>query len=145
MPVLIDTNVLARATQRKHRDYPVAVSAMKTLQRRGHTLCLMPQNLIELWNVCTRPADKNELGMSTVSTDRYVSRLERTFLVLPDSPRIFPEWRALVRQHNVAGASVHDARLVAAMKVHGVNQILTFDAGGFARYPGIQVIFPQAV
>ena len=34
--------------------------------------------------------------------------------------------------------------LVAAMTVHGINRLLTFNAGDFARY-GIEVIEPTAI
>jgi predicted nucleic acid-binding protein len=44
----------------------------------------------------------------------------------------------------VIGSRVYDARLVAAMRVHGVGRILTFDAADFARY-GIDVLHPSAV
>jgi predicted nucleic acid-binding protein len=47
-------------------------------------------------------------------------------------------------RHGVVGAKVHDARLVAAMNVHGVRRLLTFNAGDFARY-GIEVLQPAAV
>ena len=36
----------------------------------------------------------------------------------------------------------HDARLVAALEVHGLTAILTFDKTGFSRFPGIEVIHP---
>src|SRR5260370_41264672 len=39
----------------------------------------------------------------------------------------------------------HDARLVAAMEVHGITAILTFDKSGFSRYPGIEVVHPEQV
>ena len=45
-----------------------------------------------------------------------------------------------LEMHRVSGKDVYDARLVAAMLVHGVRSILTFDAG-FARY-GVQVTDP---
>jgi predicted nucleic acid-binding protein len=44
----------------------------------------------------------------------------------------------------VIGGQVYDARLVAAMIMHGVRRILTFNTGDFARY-GIEVIHPSAV
>ncbi len=47
--------------------------------------------------------------------------------------------------HNVVqGVKVHDARLVAAMNVHNVRRILTFDTGDFARY-GVEVLQPSSV
>jgi predicted nucleic acid-binding protein len=51
----------------------------------------------------------------------------------------------LVIQHNVPGKPAHDARLVAAMRAHGLTAILTFDASGFSRYAGIEVVHPAAV
>jgi predicted nucleic acid-binding protein len=54
------------------------------------------------------------------------------------------EWRRLVGAHAVSGKSAHDARLVAAMKVHGITHILTFNSGDFGRYPEVTVIEPSA-
>jgi len=45
----------------------------------------------------------------------------------------------------VSGIQVHDARIVAAMLVHQVQAILTFDLDDFKRYPGIVVIHPNAI
>jgi len=47
-------------------------------------------------------------------------------------------------EHSVLGSKVHDARLVAAMKVHGVRKILTFDTGDFTRY-GIEAVHPASL
>jgi predicted nucleic acid-binding protein len=38
---------------------------------------------------------------------------------------------------------VHDARLVAAMKAHGIGRILTFNGEDFERYPDIEVVIPS--
>jgi predicted nucleic acid-binding protein len=45
----------------------------------------------------------------------------------------------------VVGKAAHDARLVAAIKVHGLAGILTFDKTGFSRYAGIEVVHPNDV
>lgn len=47
--------------------------------------------------------------------------------------------------HNVSGVQVHDARLVAAMRVHGVSRILTFNDKDFTRYADIEVVHPRTV
>jgi predicted nucleic acid-binding protein len=49
-----------------------------------------------------------------------------------------------VAAHNVRGVKVHDAWFVAAMKAHGVNRILTFNASDFARYDDIECVDTQA-
>ena len=64
------------------------------------------------------------------------------FTILPDTPDIYPVWEDLVTRHRVIGKPAHDARLVAAMKVHGLTAILTFDRAGFSRYDGIEVDRP---
>jgi hypothetical protein len=38
--------------------------------------------------------------------------------------------------------NAHDARLVAAMIVHGVTHLLTFNGADFARYSGIRITDP---
>jgi len=51
-----------------------------------------------------------------------VEKIERLLAILPDSPAIYAEWCRLVVKHDVLGVKVHDARLVAAMNVHGVKR-----------------------
>lgn len=54
-------------------------------------------------------------------------------------------WERLVAAYKVLGKPAHDARLVAAMQVYGITDILTFDRAGFARYAGIGVVNPAEV
>jgi predicted nucleic acid-binding protein len=72
-------------------------------------------------------------------------RVKGMFPLLPDTPGIYPVWEDLVFRYQVAGKPAHDARLVAAMKVHGITSILIFDKSGFSRYAGIQVVHPDEV
>ena len=57
----------------------------------------------------------------------------------------FRVWRRLVVEYGVMGAKVHDARLVAIMKVHGLDQILTFNGQDFGRYEGVMAVHPETV
>jgi len=100
---------------------------VKALTARGESLCFASQNLIEFWNVCTRPISKNGLGLTPAQTD------ERATL------------RRLVVAHSVAGVQVHDARLVAAMLVHRVSQVLTLNDRDFGRFAGIVAVHPRDV
>lgn len=58
MPFLVDTNVLLRSIDPAHPMNPVAVRALMTLRTQGEPLCITPQNLIEFWNVYTRPVER---------------------------------------------------------------------------------------
>ncbi len=46
-------------------------------------------------------------------------------------------------KYSVMGTKVHDARLVAAMHVHRVTHLLTFNEQDFVRYDDIQVVHPR--
>jgi hypothetical protein len=45
----------------------------------------------------------------------------------------------------VSGVQVHDARIAAAMRVHGVTHLLTLNTGDFTRYPGITAVHPATL
>jgi len=117
------------------------------LRASGHTFRTTPQNLAEFWNVATRPAEKNGFGLTPAAADRSLRFLERLIPLLEDSPAVYPEWRRLVVASGVSGVQVHDARLVAAMKAHGVTHILTFNTTDFTRYipEGIVAVDPSSV
>ena len=143
MAVLVDTNILLRLLQPKHPHAAKAEQAVETLRRRGEPLNLAAQNLVEFWAVITRPANENGLGFTTAQAIAEIRAIERLFVLLPEVP-LQKEWERLVTTHNVSGKNAHDARLVAAMMVHGVNAVLTFNTQDFVRYP-ISVLDPRHV
>jgi predicted nucleic acid-binding protein len=118
---LTDTNILLRVSHRNDPDYELIRSALHSLRASGATLFYTPQNLAEFWNVCTRSARQNGYVLSIAETNRRAELIEGAFRLLPDDPRIHAEWRRLVVAHSVIGVQVHDARLVAAMRVHGIS------------------------
>ena len=142
-PYLVDSNVLLRWVKPDDRDYPLVVSAIDAILQSGAVLCYTSQNVAEFWNTCTRPLDRNGYALSTQETDRRARLFEDKLQLLPDSVTVHQEWRKLLVTHNVSGVQVHDARLVAAMRVHGVKRVLTFNDRDFARYSGIEAVHPQ--
>jgi predicted nucleic acid-binding protein len=141
---LIDTNVLLRFIDRSHPLHPLIRSAIRELRQDGHQLRITSQNCIEFWNVATRPLEKNGFGLTPPETARLLQLIERLFPLLPDSSEIYQEWRRLVVAFGVSGVQVHDARLVASMKVNSIPNILTFNVEDFKRYisEGIVVVAP---
>ncbi len=140
MIYLVDTNVLLRFADRSHPCYPHVRAAVRTLRAEGHRLRATSQNCVEFWNVATRPADRNGLRLEPADADRLLRLVERLFPVLPDVPAVYPQWRQLVVAFGVSGVQVHDARLVAAMTVHGVSHILTFNVADFVRYATLGIV-----
>src|SRR5438445_13690688 len=142
---LVDSNILLRWVKPDHSDYPLVVSAIEAIVRRGDALCYTSQNVGEFWNTCTRPVDRNGYGLSPREADQRARLFEGKLRLLPDSLAVHEEWRRLIVAHDVSGVQVHDARLAAAMRVHGVERILTSNEQDFARFPRIEAIHPGAV
>ncbi|BCL36683.1 type II toxin-antitoxin system VapC family toxin [Nostoc sp. MS1] len=145
MSYLVDTNVLLRSVDLSHPMNADAVNAISTLHHRGEQVYIVPQNLIEFWNVYTRPIERNGLGRSVAETQAEVNRLKALFPLLLDTEEIYQEWERLVVAYGIRGINVHDARLVAAMLVHGLTHILTFNVSDFARYTEITTISPSTI
>jgi predicted nucleic acid-binding protein len=144
---LVDTNVVLRIGPRPDPLRVAVRAAVRKLRGRGHSLVVTPQNLVEFWNVATRPVAHNGFGFSPAAADRRLRRVERLFPALPDSALVYPEWRRLVVAYRVSGVQVHDARLVAFMRIYGVDHILTLNTADFARYAaeGVVAVDPRTV
>ena len=140
MVYLTDTNVLLGIAHPNDPRYPIVQAAAHKLWENAHELRTTPQNFAEFWNVSTRPTDRNGFGRTPFETDQLLQRLERLFLLLPDSADVYPVWRQLVVDYAVSGVQVHDARLVATMLVHDVTHILIFNRKDFIRYRPERII-----
>lgn len=145
MSYLIDTNVLLRWSQPESHYCAIALSAVNRLIDQGESLLIAPQNLIEFWNVATRPINANGLGLTPSEAETKVVKLEGVFDLAEETPEIHPAWRKIVVVHTVSGVQVHDARLVAIMQVHNISHLLTFDSDDFRRYAQIQVVNPTTI
>jgi predicted nucleic acid-binding protein len=132
--------VLLRFADSSHPLYPRIRSALRELRLQGHTLKITSQNCVEFWNVATRPTDKNGFGLTPANTEKLLQSIEQLFPVLPDRSDVYQEWRRLVVKFNVYGVQVHDARLVASMKVNNVSHILTFNFKDFERYASEKIV-----
>lgn len=145
MTYAVDTSVLARTIHENHPMQQTAKDAIKLLLSRGETLCVFPQNLYEFWVIATRPALQNGFGLAPADTETQIVEFETLFSLKRDTPAIYDEWRKLVVQHSVSGKNAHDTRIVAAMKIHGVTHLLTFNIDDFKRYTSISVVSPAQV
>ena len=116
MKYLLDTNILLRLIELTHKHHKETSEALRKLRQQNCTFYILLQNISEFWNVCTRPKDKNGLGLSITETDLQLKRFERFFKFLPDTTEVYENWRELVVNHSVSGVQVHDAKIAATMK-----------------------------
>lgn len=144
MSILADTNILLRRSQPDHPSHTLAVESVAKLLAAAEPVYFTLRNMSEFWNVATRPAAANALGVSLALALGEIEKIERFLTVLPDSPAVYGEWKRLVVQHGVLGSKVHDAKLVATMNVHGIRRIPTFNTEDFRRYD-IEAVHPLSL
>ncbi|MDB9535465.1 type II toxin-antitoxin system VapC family toxin [Dolichospermum planctonicum CS-1226] len=145
MKCLVDTNILLRLVQKNSPMHLDTQRAILKLKKQGEFLCIIPQNIIEFWAVATRPLDKNGLGLSITQAEEESEKLKKIFILELDTPQIFTEWESLVIKYQVMGKQVHDARLAAAMVVHNITHLLTFNVDDFKRFSDIVVVDPRSI
>ncbi len=145
MNILLDSNVLLRWNIRTAPQSQLVIRAVNLLLASGASPCYTSQNLGEFWNVVTRPLDRNGFGLTPAEADGRARVIEDQIPMLPDDPAVHLVWRRLLVDHAISGVQVHDARIAAAMQVHGVKRILTLNTRDFARFPWIEAIHPEQV
>lgn len=149
LDTLLDTNLLLRFVEPTHPFHRVTVAALMEKRRQGAVIYACPQNFTEFWAVATRPKSANGLGFDTAQAEAELTRIEAIFPLLPDDPRIYPEWRRLVIGAGVSGKPTHDARLLAVAVVYGIDNLLTYNTSDFTRFavlaPTVRIMDPSAV
>ena len=135
----VDTNILIRFADAADPYHPAARSTVENARDR-YDLRVLAQNLVECWNVMTRPQTRNGFGHSIAQASHQLGWIEELFPRVPDPPDLYERWRTLVVQFGVSGAQVHDARIVAAMQGLGAFRILTFNGQDFARYAQLGIV-----
>ena len=149
MAYLLDTSILARLANTADVQHAIAAQSVVELHRRGETIHLTPQVLIEFRNVATRSTQLNGLGLSVRDAEVQSAGFENAFPLLLDTPDLFAAWKSIVENLAVIGKQVHDARLLAVCHVHGISHLLTFNVAHFARMatfgPGTAIVHPKNV
>ena len=145
MTVLLDSNVLLRWNIRTAPQSQLVIRAVNLLLASGDLPCYTSQNLGEFWNVLTRPLDRNGSGLMPAEADGRAQIIENQIPMLPDDPAVHLVWRRHLVDHSISGVQVHDARIAATMRVHGVKCILTLNTRDFERFPWIEAIHPEQV
>jgi predicted nucleic acid-binding protein len=145
MNILVDSNILLRLSHTASPQYQLALDSTTKLRSFGDILCVVPQNLYEFWSAATRPTNVNGLGMSFVQVQKEVADIKSFFRFLDEPTTVYLEWEKLVTRHAIVGKNAHDTHLVAAMVVHGITHLLTFNTQDFQRFTNITVLSPADV
>src|SRR5258706_13250678 len=107
MAYLIDTSVLARLANTADPFFVIAANAIVTLHRRGESLHITAQNLIEFRNMATRPTALNGLGLAVAAAETKAAAFEAAFALVAETPDNFPAGESLVGALGRLGQARH--------------------------------------
>jgi predicted nucleic acid-binding protein len=142
---LLDTGVLVRLSDPSDPRHTAAKETLRSIIANGDDVCITPQTLHEWLAVVTRPITARGLGWTSKRAVKQVRLYRAGFALLLDTAANLDQWERLVETYKVSGKPSHDSRFVAAMKVHNLTHLLTFNPSDFTRYEkgeGITVIEP---
>jgi predicted nucleic acid-binding protein len=140
--ILVDTNILVRISDQADQHYKTTQGAIAGCWRQGKQLFVSNQSLQEFWVVSTRSTEKNGLGFTFIRANRFIGHFLRTFIRVPDPPKLFEAWRALVYAHQISGIKAYDARLAAFIEAQGLSGIMTYNVADFAKF-GVKIVDPR--
>jgi predicted nucleic acid-binding protein len=138
--VFVDTNVLVHANDADSPFHEDARARLRQLESAGGELWINRQVLREYAVVVSRKMnDRNAFDAPTLNAD--LARFESEFWVADETAAVTEKLRHLIESHNVKGKPVHDANIVATMRVHGVGKLLTGNLQDFVRFvPTIEIL-----
>jgi predicted nucleic acid-binding protein len=129
---LLDTNILLRWLEPSDPDHLIVKTAVDKLILSNTACATRHRTFGEFWNACTRPILRNGFGLHRSEADQGARRFESRLTLLPDTIEVHRIWRRMLVDYGISG-----------IQVHGVKQILTFNARDFRRFAGIKAVLPQ--
>ena len=140
--IAADTNILVYA----HReDAPFHDAARRAMERlaQGKAPWAIPWPCIhEFLAIVTHPRIFSPPTPRSRAFDQVDAWLEAPGLVLlAESESHWSALRALLESGRIVGPQVHDARIAALCKQHGVRELWSADRD-FGRFPGLAVVNP---
>ena len=140
--IAVDTNILVYA-HRVDSDWHAAANTRITALAEGNAAWAIPWPCIhEFYSIVTHPriyAPPTPLEQALDQIDAWLE--SPSVVMLSESVLHWAKLRELLILGRIAGPMVHDARIAALCKQHGVAQLWSADRD-FSRFTGIKVNNP---
>jgi uncharacterized protein len=135
--IAVDTNILVYAHREDAQWHDMAYGRLAELAE-GRTPWAIPWPCLhEFLAIVTHPRIYLPPTPADTAIDQVDAWLESPSLtLLAESEGYWPDLRATLREGRIAGPQVHDARVAALCRLHGVRELWTVDRD-FGRFPGL--------
>lgn len=140
--IAIDTNILVYAHREDSPFHGAAISRVTELAEGPASWAIPWPCLHEFLTIVTHPriyAPPTPLARALDQLDAWQE--SPTLALLAESPTYWPTLRAALAAGRVVGPRVHDARIAALCRDHGVRELWSADRD-FSRFGGLSVVNP---
>lgn len=140
--IAVDTNILVYA-HREDSPWHAPARERVTELAEGRSAWALPWPCLhEFVAIVTHPRIYAPPTPLRTALDQVAAWLESPSLVLlAEQDGYWPQLAELARRGRIAGPQVHDARIAALCRLHGVREMWTADRD-FGRFPGVSVRNP---
>ena len=135
--IAVDSNILVYAHRADSSWHVPAESTVRTLAEGRATWAIPWPCLHEFLAICTHPRiydPPTPLEAALEQVDRWIE--SPTVVLLHEGPGYLGVLRDVLRGSMVGGGAVHEARIAALCRFHGVREILSADRD-FSRFSGL--------
>ena len=140
--IALDTNLLVYAHREDSPWHDAAYARIVELAEARAPWAIPWPCVHEFLAIVTHPQIYAPPTPLAAAVDQVEAWLEAPSLVLlSESEGYWPELRSALQAGRVVGAQVHDARVAAMCRLHGVRELWTADRD-FGRFPGLTVRNP---
>jgi uncharacterized protein len=140
--IAVDTNILVYAHRQDSPFHQVAFERIAMLAEGAATWAIPWPCLHEFFAIVTHPRIYVPPTPLAKALDQVDAWLESpTLTLLAESATHWPILRTLLVDGRVAGAQVHDARIAALCRQHGVRELWSADRD-FSRFAELMVVNP---
>ncbi len=140
--IAVDTNLLVYAHREDAPWHDLAHARLAELAERRAPWAIPWPCLHEFLAIVTHPQIYAPPSPLATAVDQVEAWLESpSVALLAESEGYWSELRSTLQEGRIAGPQVHDARVAALCRLHGVRELWTVDRD-FGRFPGLTVRNP---
>ncbi|MBZ5562166.1 MAG: PIN domain-containing protein [Acidobacteriia bacterium] len=140
--IAVDTNILVYAHREDSPWHEVAYARLAELAEGRAAWAIPWPCLHEFLAIVTHPQIYNPPSPMETALSQVEAWLEApSLMLLAETGGYWSELRDALTAGHVTGPQVHDARIAALCRLHGVRELWTLDRD-FGRFPGLKVTNP---
>jgi toxin-antitoxin system PIN domain toxin len=140
--IAIDTNILVYAHREDSPFHEIAFRRVAELAEGPANWAIPWPCVHEFLAIITHPRIYNPPTLLPRALDQVDAWLESpTLVLLTETPAHWPTLRALLAHGRVSGPQVHDGRVAALCRQHGVRELWSADRD-FSRFAGLVAVNP---